>query len=88
MLLLYGPLKQLGFLPLIILCIIGSLIVTAIELIVGYIVNMRLGWGVWDYSNIKYNYKGQICLRYSVFWIFLCAPAYFLLDFVYRAFFA
>ncbi|MDD3401049.1 MAG: hypothetical protein PHT58_05420 [Eubacteriales bacterium] len=88
LLLLCGPYRQLTSTPLIFSCIFGGLLITSIEYIVGFIVNLKLGWGVWDYSSVKYNYQGQICLRYSIIWIFLCAPAYFLLDFVYTSFFS
>ena len=32
--------------------LIGALVITALEFTCGYIVNLWLGWGVWDYSNI------------------------------------
>lgn len=50
---------------------IGSLFVTAIELIFGIIFNIILKKNVWDYSKMPFNFKGQICLLYSVFWVAL-----------------
>ncbi|WP_313528120.1 putative ABC transporter permease [Anaerotignum sp.] len=55
-------------------CITGAMIVTSIEFIVGIIVNKWLGWQVWDYSRLPNNLLGQICLSYSIIWLFLCIP--------------
>ena len=33
----------------------GAIIITLLELIVGTIVNIILGWNVWDYSNLPGN---------------------------------
>ncbi len=52
-----------------------ALAVTLIEFVTGYIVNIRLGWDVWDYSKRGYNLMGQICPLYSLFWFFLSVPA-------------
>lgn len=51
--------------------IISSIIITFMELITGYIVNIRLHWNVWDYSKLPYNFHGQICLAYSCIWLVL-----------------
>ena len=51
--------------------IIGSAFVTVIELILGVIFNIILKKNVWDYSKLPLNFKGQICLLYSVFWVML-----------------
>lgn len=51
--------------------VIGSAFVTAIELIFGIIFNIILKKNVWDYSKMPFNFKGQICLLYSLFWIVL-----------------
>lgn len=61
-------------LPMLLKCAIGALIITLAELFVGSIVNLRLNWNVWDYSNIPLNYKGQICVFYSFLWFLLCIP--------------
>lgn len=57
--------------PTIFLMIFGAMVITLIELITGVIVNERLNQNVWDYSNLSYNYRGQICLWYSLVWFFL-----------------
>lgn len=55
--------------PLIKQGIVGACIVTALEFVVGMIVNVYLGWGIWDYSNVPLNFIGQICLPFSIAWI-------------------
>lgn len=55
--------------------LLGAVIITSAELLVGIWVNRRMQWGVWDYSDLPYNFMGQISLLYSVFWFFLCIPA-------------
>lgn len=55
-------------------CLAGGLIITGMELAVGCLVNLWLGWGVWDYSHFRWNLWGQICLLFFVLWFFLCAP--------------
>ena len=62
--------------------IIGSLIITAGELIVGYIVNIRLGWQIWNYSDIPFNFMGQICLPFSLLWIAVSLAAIVLDDYL------
>lgn len=49
--------------------LIGAAVVTVSELITGYIVNIRLGLGVWDYSHLPFNFLGQISLYFSLLWI-------------------
>lgn len=51
--------------------LISTGIITTIELITGLIVNVWLGLNVWDYSQLPYNYMGQICLLFSVLWFIL-----------------
>ena len=53
------------------LCAAG---ITLSELLVGLLVNRVLGWGVWDYSALPCNLLGQICLRYSIYWLLLSLP--------------
>lgn len=57
--------------PLIKQMLYGSIIITILEFITGCIVNLWLGWNVWDYSNEPFNLLGQICLEYSIYWFFL-----------------
>ncbi|MBQ5545749.1 MAG: hypothetical protein IIU00_08705 [Clostridia bacterium] len=57
-------------------CGLGCLIITAAELAVGWLVNVRLGMGVWDYSDKFGNLCGQICPEYSAYWYFLSMPVF------------
>lgn len=55
------------------LCALG---VTAVELVSGCILNRWLKLNVWDYSKMRCNILGQVCLLYSVFWLLLSAVAF------------
>ena len=57
--------------PLILQGAIGSGIVTVLELVSGIILNLWLGLGIWDYSNMPFNLLGQICLPFSPPWVAL-----------------
>ena len=58
---------------------LGSLIITFYELITGLLVNLHLHLNVWDYSRIPFNYKGQVCLPFTILWFFL-TPVCILFD--------
>lgn len=51
--------------------LIGSVIVTGVEFISGCIINLWLGWNVWDYSNLPCNILGQVSLLFCFFWMIL-----------------
>ena len=74
--------------PLVLQGVIGSAcIVTPLEFVTGCIVNLWLGWNVWDYSNIPFNVMGQICLPFSALWVVVSAAAVVLDDWLrYRWF--
>ena len=73
--------------PLIDQMAIAALIVTVVEFAAGLIVNVWLGWAVWDYSDMPFNFLGQICLPFSIAWIFLSIPAILIDDYIrYRVF--
>ena len=63
-------------------CVIGGLVVTVLELIAGLIVNVWLGLGVWDYSDMPLNFMGQIVPHFTLAWIALSAVAIWLDDFL------
>ena len=58
-------------LPLLLQMAISAIIITVLEFVTGYIVNIRMGLNVWSYYDMPYNIMGQVCLLYSVFWFFL-----------------
>ena len=55
--------------PLWVQMIAGAVIVTALELAVGLIVNVWLGWAVWDYSDMPGNILGQVCPQFTAAWV-------------------
>ena len=63
-------------------CLLGSLIVTVVEFFSGCIINLGLGWNVWDYSNLPLNLLGQICLPFSLMWVLISAVAVVLDDYL------
>lgn len=54
--------------------------ITTIEFISGCVVNIWLGWNIWDYSNLPLNILGQICLLFSIIWYGLSLIAIVLDD--------
>ena len=54
--------------------IMCAFVVTAVEFTVGCLVNLRLGWNVWDYSALPLDLMGQICPLFSLFWFLLSIP--------------
>lgn len=65
----------------------GACIVTVLEFITGCIVNLWLGWDVWDYSSMPGNILGQICPRFFILWIFVSLGGILLDDWLrYRWF--
>ena len=68
--------------PLCLQAIIGSLMVTGAEFIAGLILNMLLGLGIWDYSQMPFNILGQICPQFMAAWVVLSVVAILLDDYV------
>lgn len=68
--------------PLILQMIIGAVVITTLEFITGYIVNIKLGLNVWDYSNQPFNIMGQICLSFSFLWLLISLIAIVLDDYL------
>lgn len=60
--------------------LLGGGIITVLELLTGLIVNVWLGWGIWNYSNMPLNLWGQICLPYSLLWVLLSLAPVWLDD--------
>lgn len=68
--------------PLVKQMAIGATVITILEFLCGCIVNLWLGWNVWDYNNMPLNLLGQICLPFTVLWFFLSAVGIILDDYV------
>ena len=52
---------------------LGALTIIVLELTVGSVVNLWLGWGIWDYTNLRFHYLGQISLVFALIWYALCS---------------
>ena len=74
--------KRDEVIPIPVQSIIGSIIITGLEYVSGYIVNITLHLNVWDYSNLPFNIDGQICLWFSLLWILLSIFGIYLDDFI------
>ena len=59
---------------------IGSAIITGMEFIIGNLSLAGVLPKMWDYSNVWMNYKGIICLPFSLIWIVLSICAIMLAD--------
>ncbi len=66
--------------PMVLQMAIGCAIITTLEFITGCVVNIGLGWNVWDYSQYPLNFLGQISVGSSVLWYFLSAVGIVLDD--------
>jgi len=53
---------------LVLVFLIGMIIFSIWECVVGYWLEKFFNTKYWDYSNEKFNFKGRICLRMSLIW--------------------
>lgn len=60
--------------------LIGSLIITFMEFVIGNLSLLGIVETMWDYSNVPLNYKGIICLPFSFVWLLLSIVAVILAD--------
>ena len=51
--------------------LIGAAAISATEFAIGWVVNLKLGWEVWDYSALRFNFMGQVSLFYSFLWFLM-----------------
>lgn len=56
--------------------------VVAAEFVTGCIVNLWLGWHIWDYSNLHPNILGQTSLLYAILFLPLCCLAIILNEYL------
>ena len=68
--LLLGQTRQA---PAILRPVLGTAVITGVELITGLLVNRQ--YQVWDYRGIPGNFLGQICPVYTLLWIPLSLAA-------------
>ena len=79
--LLLGKIRKLR-LPWPVLPLVGTLAITAGELLTGLVFNRH--YTVWDYRALPANFQGQICLRFSLLWMPLSLLGMGLYDFLDR----
>ena len=72
---------------LILQVLIGTIIATISEFITGCIVNLWLGWNIWDYSKLHGNILGQICPQFIALWVPISLFAIILDDVIRWKFF-
>lgn len=58
--------------------ILSTAIITWVEFAAGCLVNLRLGWQIWDYSAMPGNIMGQICPQFCLLWLLLSAPGLYI----------
>lgn len=69
---LYIMMDWLNRQPLVLAALAGAVMITSYEFAVGCIVNLKMGWNVWDYSAMEGNLLGQICPVFTGVWFILC----------------
>ncbi|MDE6026433.1 MAG: putative ABC transporter permease [Lachnospiraceae bacterium] len=72
--------------PFYILKIMGlaALVITTLEFFTGIIVNKIFQLGVWDYSTVRGNIMGQVCLPYTFLWGVLGLVCVYITDMIDR----
>ena len=70
------------FKSIVLIMFFGSLTITSLEFITGIIVNLILKKRVWNYSVMKYNVFGQICLVYSALWALMSLLCVYVLNII------
>ncbi len=54
--------------------ILCAAVITTVEFETGLLVNLALGWNVWDYSAMPLNLLGQICPAFTFVWLGISVP--------------
>ena len=57
---------------IIISLLLYLIVPTVVEFISGYLLLELFNEKYWDYSKLKFNYKGLVTLRFSFYWMILC----------------
>lgn len=68
--------------PLIWQMLLSAIIITLIEFVSGCILNLWLGWNIWDYSDEFGNILGQICVKHSIYWFLLSSIGIVIDDYI------
>lgn len=73
-------------LPMLKKCLLSAAVITLVEFLAGCLLNLRLGWAVWDYSDLPLNLLGQICPQFLLLWLALSVPGLALCQMLRRLF--
>ena len=65
-------------LPLWRKCVLSTVATVTLEFYTGCLVNLYLGWQIWDYSALPWNLLGQICPQFLLLWLALSLPGLWL----------
>lgn len=68
--------------PILVQCLLGSIIITILEFISGCYLNLYLGLNIWDYSSLPFNLLGQVSLKFTIIWFILSVPVIYLDDYI------
>ena len=55
------------------------ILTTGIEFIIGYTYLITKKAHLWDYRAERFNFKGIVCLRFSLYWLLLSLIYYYLI---------
>lgn len=62
--------------------LLSAVIITVVEFIAGYILNIWLEMNIWDYTDEIGNILGQICPKHTVYWFLLSSVGIVLDDYI------
>lgn len=82
-----GLLNEVWSWNLLTQAITGAVIATGMEFVAGCIINLWLGWNVWDYSDMPGNLLGQICPQFALLWVVMSVIAIVVDDLIRWKFF-
>lgn len=68
--------QEFWFIP--VFMVISCLCITITELLSGLLLNIKLKFDLWNYSNEPFNFKGQISLFRSIGWFLLGLIVWFI----------
>ena len=77
-LLVGGIARRCTRLPAAVVPVLSAGVITSLELLAGLLVNRD--HRVWDYRGQNFQYRGQICLAYSLLWVPVSLMAIALYD--------
>ena len=62
--------------------ILSAVVITWVEFAAGCLINLRLGWQVWDYSAMPGTIMGQICPQFCLLWLALSVPGLYICSLI------